>query len=94
MASILFLQQLKDNIKIFNLEHIQIQIRKTAGRVPTWGGWASAFHVHKAVVVCDDVTLFQCFPYILVTLKEQFRLDLALTVYLNSWPVVYPDEDA
>lgn len=42
------------------------------GRCPTWGGWASLFHLHKAVVVCDDVTIFQWLPHILVTLKEQF----------------------
>lgn len=54
------------------MEHIQINMRKSVGRVPTRGGWMDLFHLCKAVVVCDDVAVFKSFPHRLVTLKEQF----------------------
>lgn len=38
----------------------------------TWGGWVGLPHLHKVVVVRDDITTFKCFPYIFITLKEKF----------------------
>lgn len=41
------------------------------GELVTWWGWASAFRLYKEVVVGGDVARFQCFPHVLITLKEQ-----------------------
>lgn len=53
------------------MEHIQISIRKGKSWAPTWGRRAGLIPLHKVVVVCDGVTVFEHISYVLVTLKEQ-----------------------